>query len=138
MSLTPKQEKFCRCIVSGMSGKDSYMECYDTNNARIAINESNVLLKRNDITERIKELSIPLQNHAINTAISEREKKKAIIWERIQYCMDNGNDNAVARYMDILNKMDSEYLNININKEENNTPLDNIDAETLKRLANGQ
>ena len=75
--LTPKQEKFCQCIVSGMSGKDAYIAAYDHHGGdRTAYNESNILLKRNDITKRIKELQVPLINHAVNTAISEREKIK--------------------------------------------------------------
>lgn len=138
MSLTPKQEKFCQCIVSGMSGKDSYMAAYDCNGSdQMLYNESSKLLAREDIQERLKILRKPLERQAVATAISEREKKRSIIWERIEYCISQGNDNAVARYMDILNKMDSEYLNINVNRDDTTTPLDNLDAETLKALAVG-
>ena len=137
--LSNKQKQFCKNVVSGMTYKDSYIDAYNTKcSEQVAYNESSKLMLREDIQKEIKRISEPLEKAYQSNVLSEREKKKAIIWERIQYCMDNGNDNAVARYMDILNKMDSEYLNININKEENNTPLDNIDAETLKRLANGQ
>ena len=134
MSLTPKQEKFCQCIVSGMSGKDSYLTAYDCNSDRIAYNESNVLLQRDDITERIKELRIPLQNHAVNTAINEREKKKALIWQRIEYCMSIDDDAAVARYMDILNKMDSEYINVNRNITDQNDDIKELDTDNLIKL----
>lgn len=133
--LTPKQEKFCRCIVSGMSAKDSYIEAYDTTSDRIARNEGAALLKRDDITEKIRELSIPLQNHAQNTAISEREKKKKIIWERIEACITSGDDTSVARYMDILNKMDAEYININRNIEDKPADIISLDTETLQKLA---
>lgn len=132
--LTPKQEKFCRCIVSGMSAKDSYMESYDCKSDRTAYNEGNVLLKRDDITERIKELSIPVKNHAQNVAISEREKKRAIIWEEIEHAREEHDHAAIARYMDILNKMDAEYININRNIDDTHEKLDTLDIDTLKSL----
>lgn len=132
--LTPKQEKFCRCIVSGMSAKDSYMESYNCKNDRTAYNEGNVLLKRDDITERIKELSIPVKNHAQNVAISEREKKRAIIWEEIEHAREQQDHTAIARYMDILNKMDAEYININRNIDDTHEKLDTLDIDTLKSI----
>ena len=135
MGLTPKQEKFCQCIVSGMSAKDSYIESYDTNaNDRVIYNESTKLLKRDDITERIKELRKPLENHAQNTFITEREKKKNIIWQRIEACIESGDDTSVARYMDILNKMDAEYININRNIEDKPAEIINLDTKTLESL----
>lgn len=134
MSLSPKQEKFCQCIVSGMSGKDSYLTAYNCNSDRVAYNESNVLLKRDDITERIKELSKPVINHAQNLAISEREKKRCILWDFINN--KEKDDNIRLKAMDLLNKMDSEYININRNIEET-TDLNNLDIDTLKKLSDG-
>lgn len=136
--LTPKQEKFCRCIVSGMSAKDSYMESYNSKSESAAMVEGMKLLKREDVTERIKQLSQPIETLAQTKALSEREKKRAIIWERIQYCIDTGNDNAIARYMDILNKMDSEYININRNIDDTTEKLDHLDVDALKTLVNAQ
>ena len=134
MSLTPKQEKFCQCIVSGMSGKDSYLTAYNCDSDNAAMVESTKLLKRDDITERLKELRKPIENLAITQALSEREKKKAIIWERINACIQNNDDAAVARYMDILNKMDSEYININRNITEDNTNISELDTDNLIKL----
>jgi hypothetical protein len=90
-----------------------------------------VLLKRDDITKRIAELNQPCINHAQNTIISEREKKRAVLWDLVE----NGDDNIKCRALDILNRMDSEYLNININRDDTTTPLDNLDTETLQKLA---
>lgn len=132
--LTPKQEKFCRCIVSGMSAKDSYVESYDSKSERTAYNEGNKLLMRDDITERIKELSIPVKNHAQNVAVSEREKKRAIIWEEIEHAREQQDHTAIARYMDILNKMDAEYININRNIDDTHEKLDTLDIDTLRTL----
>ena len=135
MSLTPKQEKFCQCVVSGKSYVDSYREAYDTDSDRAAYIESSKLMARDDIQERVKTLLKPIEQSTITTVISERDKKRDLIWKRIEYCIEQNNDNAAARWLDILNKMDSEYLNININKDDTTGVLDNLDTETLKALA---
>lgn len=132
MALTPKQEKFCQCIVSGMDGKNSYLTAYDCNNDRVAYNESNVLLKRDDITERINELRKPVINHAQNTAINEREKKRKWLWDMIENPDVNESDRLKA--MDILNKMDSEYININRNITEDNNNITDLDTDNLIKL----
>lgn len=131
VKLTPKQEKFCRCIVSGMTAKDAYIAAYNHNGVdRTAYNEGNKLLQRDDITTRIKELSIPVNNHAQNIAISEREKKRAWLWNMIE---NAANDSDKIRAMDLLNKMDAEYINIQrIEKEE--TPINDLDTSKLIEL----
>jgi phage terminase small subunit len=137
--LTSKQKEFCKNVVSGMTYKDSYIKAYETKcSEQVAYNESSKLMMKEEIQKEIKRISEPLEKAYQTNVLSEREKKRAILWEGIERCQAKEDENGVARYMDILNKMDSEYLNININREENNTPLDNIDADTLKKLANGQ
>lgn len=135
MSLTPKQEKFCQCIVSGMSAKDSYREAYNTKGSdRTVYNEAGKLLAREDVGKRLEELRKPLENHARSIALTEREKKKKLIWERIEACISSEDDTSVARYMDILNKMDAEYININRNIEDKPASITNLDTSTLERL----
>ena len=131
MALTPKQEKFCQCIVSGMSGKDSYITAYDTKgNDNTVYVESTRLLDREDIQARIKALSKPLETKAIASALSEREKKRAWLWNMIENAT---NDSDKIRAMDILNKMDSEYINIQrIEKDE--TPINELDTDKLIEL----
>ena len=135
MSLTPKQEKFCQCITSGMSGKDSYKTAYNTNAKDSTINQEVVkLLAREDIQERISTLQKPIIKAAQTTAINEREKKRSILWDFIN---DTEKDpNTRLKAMDLLNKMDSEYININRNIEEK-TDINNLDLETLKKLTDG-
>jgi phage terminase small subunit len=135
MALTEKQETFCRNIISGMSGKDSYISAYNSKGSeQNAYNEASKLLARDDIQERLKVLRKPLEMAAQTIAISEREKKKAIIWERIQACIANNDDTSVARYMDILNKMDAEYININRTITDNDTDIKELDTDKLIRL----
>ena len=136
--LTPKQEKFARCIVSGMSAKDSYYAAYDTKcNEKTAYTEATKLLARDDMQKRLTELSKPLENHAQAQALSERERIKAILWERLQACIEAGDDVAIVRYTDQINRMNAEYTNVNVNRNENTVTLDNIDLNTLKTLSDG-
>lgn len=130
MALTPKQEKFCQCVVSGMSYKDSYMSAYDCTSDTTAINEGSKLALREDIQKHIEALTKPLHKAAQQQAISEREKKRAWLWNMIN---NAANDSDRIRAMDILNKMDSEYINIQrIEKDE--TPIQELDTDKLIEL----
>lgn len=133
MRLTPKQEKFCEYIVSGMSGKDSYLSAYNCNSDRVALNESNVLLKRDDITERINELRKPVLNHAQNLAISETERIKSILWEEIANAREQQDHAAIARYTDQINKLNNAYKD-NTVPDDNNNDITNIDTSKLLKL----
>ena len=77
--------------------------------------------------QRIKELQVPLINHAVNTAISEREKIKNKLWEIIDNSDTNDSDR--IRAMDILNKMNSEY--INIQRVEHDNSMETVDTDKL-------
>lgn len=129
--MTAKQETFCKCIISGMTGKDAYITAYNSKGCdQNAYNESSKLLAREDIQERLKVLRKPLEEQARTIIISEREKKRAWLWNMIENAT---NDSDRIRAMDILNKMDSEYINIQrIEKEE--TPVNNLDTNTLLKL----
>lgn len=133
--LTPKQEKFCQGIISGLSGKEAYQAAYNSGSDNAAMVESTKLLAREDIQAKLKELRKPIESLAQTQAISEREKKKKIIWEGIEACRNSGDHNGIARYMDILNKMDAEYININRNIDDNASAVKDLDEETLKKLS---
>ena len=131
--LTPKQEKFCQCIVSGMSGKDSYMTAYDCKNERVARNEAPKLLQRNDITQRIDQMIVPLQNHAVNTAISQREEVQNML---LEFMRDNTLSPEIRmKASDQLNKMNMEYININRNIETHDANIVELDTASLKKLS---
>ena len=132
--LTPKQEKFCQCIVSGMSGKDSYITAYDSKGSdQNAYNEASKLLMREDIQARLTVLRKPIEKAAQQTALSEREKKRSFLWEVIADDTQSMSDR--LKSMDLLNKMDAEYLNVNVNKNETEVNLSGIDLNTLRTLS---
>lgn len=134
MSLTPKQERFCQCIVSGMSGKDSYYAAYNNNsNPNTAYNEALKLLNRDDIQGRIKELRKPLEIQAQTNAITETERIKAILWEEIDNARAQQDHAAIARYTDQLNKLNNAYKDVGT-QVDNTTGLDNIDNDVLKKI----
>jgi hypothetical protein len=138
LRLTPKQEKFCRCIVSGMSGKDSYKAAYNTKgNDKTVERESRILLMRDDITERITELRKPLVNHAQNTAITERENHIKELQERIAICKANGDENSLIRYYDQIAKIKGLYKDTETETEKENT-LSQLDQNTLLKLSGVQ
>ena len=131
MALTPKQEKFCQCVVSGMSYKDSYMTAYDCKSSTTAINEGSKLALREDIQKRLETLTIPIQKAAQKQALSEREKKRQWLWSMIENAT---NDSDKLRAMDILNKMDSEYIDINRSLNTGNEEIKNLDTDKLIKL----
>lgn len=130
--LTPKQERFCQCIVSGMSGKDAYLTAYENNsNANTAYKEAMKLLTREDVQNKIKELRRPLELQAQTKALTERDQIKEKLWSMINNSATNDSDK--LRAMDILNKMNAEYINIQrIEKEE--TPISELDTGKLVEL----
>lgn len=130
--LTEKQKSFCREYFSnGGNGTQAYLFAYDSKSEAAASIESSKLLKRDEIVEYLATLNKPMETKAIN----EREKKRSILWERIQVCINNNDDAAVARYMDILNKMDAEYININRNIEDKAADIKTLDTSVLEKLA---
>ena len=131
INITPKQQKFAECIVNGMSTKDAYFAAYDTKTTdNAAYTEGAKLLNNERVQEYIKTLQKPLIAKVASKAISEREKKRAWLWDMIE---NASNDSDRIRAMDILNKMDSEYINIQrIEKEE--TPISNLDTSKLIEL----
>ena len=128
--LSQKMKNFCHAYVQSGNATQAYLETYNTTSEVIARNEGAVLLRRDDITEYIKQLNKP----TINKITNERERKRKIIWERIELCREKGDDAAIARYMDILNKMDAEYVNINRNIDDGGEKLAGLNTDELKKL----
>ena len=129
--LTEKQKNFCHEYISNNGhATKAYLTAYNSKSESSARIEASKLLRRDDITEYIQALTKPTQNRVIN----EREKKRTIIWEGIEQCRQAQDHNSIARYMDILNKMDAEYININKNIDEDKTEINNLDTNTLLRL----
>lgn len=135
IKLTPKQDKFCRNIVSGMSGKDAYQNAYNSESDQGAMVESCKLLKQDNIQERIAELRRPIEALIQADVKSEYDRIKTLAWERINLAIERNDDTMVTKYMDIINKMIGSYVNINHNINDNKPELiANLDTDKLKKL----
>lgn len=135
MRLTPKQEKFCQCVVSGMSYKDAYLTAYDTKcNDRVALNEGSKLALRDDIQKRILDISKPLQQAAQIKGLNAREKQIQEIEKRIELCKQRDDEQSLIRYYDMLNKIYALYKETETEQKTDNS-VNNLDISTLKRLS---
>ena len=135
VKLTPKQTKFCECVVSGMSYKDSYITAYDTKcSDRVALNEGSKLALRDDIQEYIQTISKPLQTAAQIQGLNERQKQIKEIQERIAICKEKDDEQSLIRYYDMLNKIYSLYKDEQTEQKPDST-VNNLDTDTLKKLS---
>jgi phage terminase small subunit len=132
--LTGKQQKFCECIVKGMTGIDSYMTAYNSNNKNVANVESTKLLKRDDITAYIKELYKPIKNHNENMLINERQQQIDFIKSRIQECIKKDDEQSLIRWNEQLNKIYALYKEAEQEQKTDNK-VNNLDTSTLIKLA---
>ena len=128
--LTQKMKDFCHAYVRTNSPYKAYLEAYDCTSEYTAKREGDRLLHRDDITEYIKEINRPI----INKIQNERKKKRDILWKGIERCIEKEDESGAARYMDILNRMDAEYVNINKNIDDSSEKLSTLTADQLKAL----
>lgn len=134
MALTQKQELFCREVVAGKSYKDAYITAYDTNAKDTTVRtESARLALREDIQERIKALSKPLQVASQIEGLNKKDERIKYIQERIKLCEERQDESSILRYVDMLNKIDNLYKEINDNKENDNS-LTNLDTSILAKI----
>ncbi len=135
--LTAKQEAFCRCIVEGKTQQQSYLEAYNTNNYNVAAVESTKLLKRDDITARIKELYRPINNLNENNIINARKKQIEEIKQRIELCKQKEDEQSLIRYYDMLNKIYALYKDNDQGQKQQST-VTKLDTDTLIKLSGVQ
>jgi phage terminase small subunit len=103
--LTDKQERFAQCIaLEGMNQSEAYRECYNAENMSdesIWVNAS-VLAKNDKVALRIQELRGEVVSPKI---ISAKERK-----EKLTELIMSGDPGVMMKAIDILNKMDGEYV----------------------------
>lgn len=128
--LTQKMKNFCYAYARTSNVTQAYLEAYDTTNEGVAAQEGSRLLQRDDITAFLNEINKP----TVNSIVNEREKKRKLLWKAIMRCEAKEDEAGMARFMDILNKMDSEYVNINRNIDDSGERLSGLTADQLKAL----
>lgn len=121
--LTPKQEKFVRNLVNGMSQREAYKNSYDAENMsdKVIDNEASLLFNNHEIAMRYRELQDRLASASIMTA-QERlefltEVIKGIQCEKTSVVVDGevrevevptSMKNKLSA-IDLMNKMQGEY-----------------------------
>lgn len=102
--LTGKQEKFVQNLIKGMSQREAYRDAYPDDNSSDKTVDENACRLFNDskILTRYKELQDKASTKAIMSAIERKEVLTNIIL--------NENVDSKMKAIDILNKMDGEYI----------------------------
>lgn len=137
--LTQKQMAFCEEYTrNGGNGTQAYLTAYDSNSKTVAGIEASRLLDKPDIQAYLMKLRKPIEKAVKRKIINEREYKKKLIQERIDECVERGDDAAIARYLEIWNKMDGEYVNITKDITESDANIKELDTATLQILAKAE
>lgn len=136
--LTQKQMNFCQEYIKCGNATEAYLTAYDSTSRRSAQIESSRMLDRDDIQEYLVKLRKPIEKAVKRKIINEREYKKKLIQERIDECIERGDDAAIARYLEIWNKMDGEYVNITKDITDSDAEIRNLDTATLQLLAKAE
>lgn len=103
--LTPKQEKFAKAIAyEGMNNTDAYKSAYSVKNMsdNAVYVEACNLAQNPKVALRVKELAKELDSPRIMSATQRREKLTELA--------ESEDPNIVLRSIDLLNKMDGEYI----------------------------
>lgn len=102
--LTAKQEKFSVNVFSGMTLTDAYKDAYDAENMtdKQIWEEASKLAKNPKVAQRINNLRNEANSDKIISAIKRKEILSDIILKE--------NTDQIMKAIDILNKMDGEYI----------------------------
>lgn len=133
--ITKKEDAFAMAIVDGHSQYESYLIAYQpnsTNRSSIDAMASKIANKPH-VKARIQQLKDRKENRKIYSDITDENYIYSVIQQRLKYCMDNNNDNAVAKYIEILNKMTGRYVNITKDISDTNT-LSDVSTEKLQAI----
>lgn len=126
--LNVKQEKFIHNIVNGMSQREAYKDAYNAKYKDDAIdNKASKLFNKDEIQARYSELMTEIKDEAIMTAIDRRKWLTNVINGKIK----DADLNTKMKAMDILNKMDGEYVTNHKISGDKDNPLNVIDLSHL-------
>ena len=104
--LTAKQELFVQNIIQGMSQADAYRSAYVCKNMsdKTVWESASRLMANSKVTARLSELREQLANEKIMSAQKRMEWLTSLIQN------DEASNNDKLKALDILNKMDGEYV----------------------------
>lgn len=131
LKLNARQKSFCEFYVASGNATESAIKAgYKEKTSRITASK---MLTKANIKKYIKELQEKTKTSRIMTAIERREFLTEVI--------KNGNEKLQDRLkaLDILNKMDGEYIEkMQLSGQVNTNPLSGLTTEELRALAGGK
>lgn len=121
--LTPKQEKFCQCVASGMTQADAYRNAYDASKMKDStiIERASRLMSEYNISTRVQELIKPAVKKVNITAERILEELAAVAFADVsQFYNDDGSVKRLDELDDDAKRGIKSYMvkRINIGKTE--------------------
>lgn len=136
--LTLKQMNFCEeYLKNGGNATEAYMTAYNSTSSKSAVIEASRLMKRDDIQDYLIKLRKPVEKAVRRKIINDRKGKIELIQRRIEACEERDDDAGIARYLEIWNKMDGEYLNSGKDNGDATDGIADLDTHALLQLVNG-
>lgn len=152
--LNAKQEMFVQNLIKGMSQREAYKNAYNATYDPKAIDSKACNLFNSDkIQARYRELMEEVKDEAIMTAIEKRKWLTNVIngkeLEKVEITLADGQKELVGskeadlntkmKAMDMLNKMDGEYIsNHKISGDQDNpvhiVDLSHLSTEEIREL----
>lgn len=104
--LTPKQEVFVQKIIEGLSQADAYRTAYSTKNMsdKTVHEAASRLMADSKVSARVKEIREKITTDTIMSA------QKRLEWLTEQIGSKDVDVNAKLKAIDIMNKMQGEYI----------------------------
>ncbi len=130
--------RFCQEYFKTGNGTQAYLTAYNSNSPTSAQIEASRLLDNPKIQEHILKLRKPIEKAVKRKIVNEREYKKKVIQERLEACIERDDDAGAARWMEIWNKMDGEYVNITKDITDTDATIKELDTATLQLLAKAE
>ena len=128
-----RHEKFAQGIASGLSQRKAYRAAFKNSvnwKDTTVDNRASELAKTSEVLGRVKELAAEASSKAIMTATERKEWLSKVIRSEEEYTKDK------LKAVDILNRMDGEYIEqVQVNGHVNN-PMAGLTTEELKKLVN--
>lgn len=132
--LTEKEELFCQGIIEGLGTVGAYRRAYSEKAAEsTAFTAASQILKREKVSRRLEELRKPLEDAIRAENVQARDQQIKFILGRIELCKASGDENAIIRYTDMLNKIYGVYKE-NTGENIGENKLSALDTDVLRRL----
>lgn len=134
MALTEKQKTFARALVAGMNQKEAYLQAFDVNTVN---NQSIIVMASREANKpEVKEYIAKVLKEEQNVLAIMQTKDDAfirtLIHDRMLDCHAQKNDAALAKYAEILNKMNGVYINITKDVTEQENDISKLSTDELK------